>query len=145
MTFQIFQLQEAKKKGVKKGVFCDYIVQVRSRKDGKPVSQKAAEHIKKVAKAQASVEARATPRFSRGGEREPESLCRGRCYPRGDWDSGSCRTRARSWLWSQTHSALHFFRKSRDPGLLTCILWGDSTCAAARGQAAGARAGARRA
>ena len=71
MTFHIFQLQEAKKKGVKKGVYRDYIVQVRSRKDGKPVSQKAAEHIKKVAKAQASVEARATPDSQEGESVSP--------------------------------------------------------------------------
>lgn len=71
MTFQIFQLQEAKKKGVKKGVYRDYIVQVRSRKDGKPVSQKAAEHIKKVAKAQATVEARATPDSQEGESVSP--------------------------------------------------------------------------
>ena len=71
MTFQIFQLQEAKKKGVKKGVYRDYIVQVRSRKDGKPVSQKAAEHIKKVAKAQATVEARATPESQEGESVSP--------------------------------------------------------------------------
>ena len=66
MTFQIFQLQEAKAKGVKKGVFHDFIVQARSRKDGKPVSQKAAKHIKKVAKAQADVEARGTPDSQEG-------------------------------------------------------------------------------
>ena len=66
LTFQIFQLQEAKAKGVKKGVFHDFIVQARSRKDGKPVSQKAAKHIKKVAKAQATVEARATPDSQEG-------------------------------------------------------------------------------
>ena len=71
MTFQIFQLQEAKKKGVKKGVYRDYIVQVRSRKDGKPVSQKAVEHIKKVAKAQATVEARATSDSQEGESVSP--------------------------------------------------------------------------
>ena len=64
-------MQEAKKKGVKKGAFRDYIVQVRSRKDGKPVSQKAAEHIKKVAKAQATVEARATPESQEGESVSP--------------------------------------------------------------------------
>ena len=71
MTFQIFQLQEAKKTSVKKGFFRDYIVQVRSLKDGKPVSQKAAEHIKKVAKAQADVEARGTPESQEGESVNP--------------------------------------------------------------------------
>ena len=71
MTFQIFQLEEAKAKGVTKGVYRDFIVQARSRRDGKPVSQKAAEQIKKVAKAQADVEARGTPESQEGESMSP--------------------------------------------------------------------------
>ena len=62
-------MEEAKEKGVKQGFYRDFIVQARSRWDGRPVSQKAAEQIKKVAKAHADV-----VEASRG----PLSLNRGR-------------------------------------------------------------------
>ena len=49
--FQIFLLDEAKAKGVTRGIYCNFIIHARSRKDGKLVSQKAAEQVKKVARA----------------------------------------------------------------------------------------------
>ena len=46
-------------------------VSQKRRRDGKPVSQKAAEQIKKVAKAQADVEARGTPESQEGESMSP--------------------------------------------------------------------------
>ena len=57
LTIQIFQREEARAKGIKKGVFKDFIIQARTRLDGRPLSRKAAEEIRSVAQAQADIEA----------------------------------------------------------------------------------------
>ena len=43
--FQIFHLDDAKEKGITRGVYRDFIIQARTRVDGTPVSREAAEEI----------------------------------------------------------------------------------------------------
>ena len=51
LTIQIFQREEARAKGITTGVYRDFIIQARTRSDGKPLSRKAAEDIRSVAQA----------------------------------------------------------------------------------------------
>ena len=54
-------MEEAKTKGITTGVYRDFIVKARTRRDRRPLSQKAAEEIKNVVQAQADIDARGTP------------------------------------------------------------------------------------
>ena len=53
------------------GVYRDFIIQARTRKDETPVSQKDAEQMNKTAQAQAKVEARGTPESQEGESVSP--------------------------------------------------------------------------
>ena len=55
-------MEETKAKGITMGVYRDFIIQARTRSDGRPLSRKAAEEIRSVAQAQADIEAQAQAR-----------------------------------------------------------------------------------